>query len=382
MNTSTALDTFARWYFIYTETYETKLKTVAVTEAEIPREKLEDTLYSIPFYQAELRKHLPQNILKRTPSRLIYPIAFISLNIFLVYAVMTFELPWFAKLTAAVLIGIANTGLGFFAHETLHGSIVKNKILQDAIGFVGFGLFFISPTYWRFWHNYLHHGHTQLLIRDPDAFPTIGVYKRSPYMRFLFNLTPGSGKIVSYFYFFYWFCFQAIINQAYLRFGNKMWEKMNHTRVSIEFAAIILLLGGYVYLIGPSNLVWLALIPFAVQNYGVMSYISTNHNLSPLTKTNDPLVNSLTVTNHPIIEAVNLNFGYHVEHHIFPTMSCAHAKTVHKLLKQHFGDRYQHMSKTKAMLALYRTPRIYKNYTELIHPQTLKTSPTLTASTR
>ncbi|MBC7421506.1 MAG: fatty acid desaturase [Bdellovibrio sp.] len=272
---------------------------------------------------------------------------------------------------------MANTGLGFFAHEAMHGVIVKNKIFQDVLGFIGFGLFFISPTYWRYWHNYLHHGHTQLLIQDPDAFPPIGIYRRSKFMRFVFELSPGSGRAVSFLYFFYWFSFQAILNQSVMRFGNKMWEKMNHRRVTAEFALILISMGGYFYLIGLANILWLAVIPFLVQNYGAMSYISTNHNLSPLTRTNDPLDNSLTVTNHPILEFIYLNFGYHVEHHIFPTMSPYHAKKVHAVLKQQYGDRYHHMPKAKAVKRLYQTPRIYKGTDLLIHPKTLKTYPTL-----
>ena len=101
-----------------------------------------------------------------------------------------------------------------------------------------------------------------------------------------------------------------------------------------------------------------------------MSYISTNHNVSPLTKDNDPLVNSLTVTNHPVLEFLHLNFGYHVEHHLFPTMSPAHSKKVHKALVAKYGDQYKMMSKGAAMKLLYKTPRIYKNSKQLVHPYT------------
>jgi fatty acid desaturase len=196
-------------------------------------------------------------------------------------------------------------------------------------------------------------------------------------MKRLFNLTPGSQKFVSYFYFFYWFSVQAFLNQSYMRFGNKMWDKMNHRRVSIEFAFLILCMGSYLYLIGLENILWLAAIPLAVQNYVLISYITTNHNLSPLTKINDPLENSLTVTNHPVWEFLHMNFGYHVEHHIFPRMSCEHTKKVHHLLKTHFADTFKSMPKSEAIKMLYQTPRIYNNKTELIHPKTLKIHPTL-----
>ena len=136
-------------------------------------------------------------------------------------------------------------------------------------------------------------------------------------------------------------------------------------------------MGSLVYFVGLSNFAFLILIPFAIQNYTVMSYISTNHNLSPLTKVNDPLVNSLTVTTNPIFEFIHLNFGYHVEHHIFPRMSGAYTKKVHAELKSQFPDTYQFMKKSEALKLLYSTARIYKNHTTLINPKTLQTYKTL-----
>ena len=108
-----------------------------------------------------------------------------------------------------------------------------------------------------------------------------------------------------------------------------------------------------------------------------MSYISTNHNISPLTKLNDPLVNSLTVTTNPINDFFHLSFGYHVEHHIFPRMSGAYTKKVHLELKKQFPDTYQFMNKWDALKLLYKTPRIYKNSTTLVNPKTLETFKTL-----
>jgi fatty acid desaturase len=332
---------------------------------------------TIVYYQQELKKMLPQSVFERNPTRSLYTFSFLALNITIVSLVLAFELPWPVKFVLGMFLGLFNAGMTFLAHEALHGSVFKSGILQNFLGFLGFGPFLVSPTYWKFWHNYLHHGHTQLLIKDPDAFPTLSVYKRSVFMKRLFNFTPGSQKFVSYFYFFYWFSVQSFLNQSYMRFGNKMWDKMNHKRVTMEFIFMILLGMSYLYFIGVENLFWLAVIPFLVQNYVVISYITTNHNLSPLTKINDPLENSLTVTNHPVWEFLHLNFGYHVEHHIFPRMSCAHTKLVHNLLKTHFSSTYKYMPKSEAIKKLYQTPRIYHNKTELIHPKTLKTYPTL-----
>ncbi|MCJ8276494.1 MAG: fatty acid desaturase, partial [Bdellovibrionales bacterium] len=92
---------------------------------------------------------------------------------------------------------------------------------------------------------------------------------------------------------------------------------------------------------------------------------------------NDPLVNSLTVTNHPILEFLHVHFGYHVEHHLFPTVSGVHLKAIHKELKERYPEKYLYMPKWKAMVALYKTARIYKNPTTLFNPLTGATYPTL-----
>lgn len=334
-------------------------------------------LKALTFYQQELKKHLHESVFKRTPGRALYFVSFLSLNIALIYCVVAFDPAWYLKLLAGLVIGQLNASLGFFAHETLHGSIFKNRFLQDFIGSVGLAPYMVSVTYWRFWHNTLHHGNTQLIYKDPDAFPTLSVYKRSKLMRFIFELSPGSKNPLSYLYFFYWFSFQSILNQVSLRFKNKMWANMDHRRVTMEFLFSVALVSSYIYFVGSSNFLWLVAIPFAIQNYSILSYISTNHNISPLTKINDPLENSLTVTTNRFWDFVHLNFGYHVEHHLFPRVSCRHAKKIHLLLKELYPEKYKHMPKAKALRLLYQTPRIYKNSTELVHPKSLETFPTI-----
>lgn len=193
----------------------------------------------------------------------------------------------------------------------------------------------------------------------------------------MFPFTPGSTHKRSALYFFFWFSFHNFVAQTHLRFRNKIFDSLNQRQVTIEFGAQVLIAAGLLAYAGPGNWLWVFVVPLVVQNYLLMSYISTNHNLSPLTPENDPLLNSLSVTNHPVLEFLNLNFGYHVEHHIFPTVSGVHMKRIHEELKKQFPEKYQVMPKWKAVKALYSTPRIYKNAHELINPETSATYPTL-----
>lgn len=337
---------------------------------------------NLAYYNKKISPFLPLHFFERNPARIGYGIAYAIINIGLVLLVLNLNMHWSLKILAGFVIGQLNAGLAFVSHETSHGSVFANKNLQDFFVFFAFAPFLMSPTYWRFWHNRLHHGNTQYILKDPDAFPTLSVYKQSKFMQKVFNWTPGSKTLRSYFYFFFWFSFQSFLNQIYMRFGNKMWAEMKHGRVSIEFGLQCLMVGTYVYFVGADNFIFLVLIPFVIQNYTVMSYISTNHNISPLTKVNDPLLNSLTVTTNKFTDFFHLNFGYHVEHHIFPRMSGAYTKKVHEELKKQFPETYQYMKKSEALKLLYGTPRIYKNSTTLINPKNLETFKTLPVPTQ
>jgi fatty acid desaturase len=332
---------------------------------------------NLAYYNKIISAHLKPEFFERNPLRLNYLMVFLLSNIGIVYLVLNFELHWGLKIILGLCVGYFNSALAFISHETSHGSVVKSKNLQDAIVFFAFAPFMMSPTYWRFWHNRLHHGNTQYVLKDPDAFPTMSVFKNSKYLQNIFAWTPGSKSILSYSYFFFWFSFQSLLNQTHMRFKNKMWDEMNHKRVTLEFLAQVVLVGIYIYVMGMNNLFFMVMIPMLVQNYVLVSYISTNHNLSPLTKVNDPLMNSLTVTNHKVFDFMHLNFGYHVEHHIFPRMSGAYTKKTHEVMKKIFPETYQFMKKSEALKLLYATARIYKNPTTLVNPLTLETYKTL-----
>jgi len=348
---------------------------------EIEPQKARDTSFVDPIaieeeelrigqYRQALSPHLDPQILRRNPWRLGFAFVCLAFAVLGVFLIVEVNVAWPLKFLLGIMIGVCTGNLAFFGHELLHGSVVKNQTVQDILFLTGVAPFFISPTYWRYSHNRLHHGHSQKLIHDPDAFPNLRIFKSSKFMKFMFPYTPGSGHKRSLMYFFFWFSFHNFVGQVYLRFRNKGFDTMNHTRATLELAFQLVLAAAFLYYIGPSNWLWAFVIPIMVQNYWLMSYISTNHNLSPLTNVNDPLINSLSVSNHPILEFIGMNFGYHVEHHLFPEVSGKHAKVIHRLLVEKYPVKYKIMPKAQAMKALYRTPRIYKNSRELVHPVT------------
>jgi fatty acid desaturase len=359
------------------------IETGAVMSQQSPvtgAESSPKSLKTMGFYKQTISKNLAPDTFLPNPKRLIWYGACSIAAVASFLAIVKLELPWPVKLVLGLVIGFCNGTLGFLTHEILHGSVVKNQGMQNVLGFFGAIPFFISPTFWKFWHNRLHHGLTQQLIRDPDAFPNLKIYNASAFMKFMYPFTPGSGHKRSLSYFFFWFSFHIFVAQTYLRFRNKVFDSLDQKRVTVEFGAQILIAAALLAYAGPVNWLWVLVAPLMVQNYLLMSYIATNHNLSPLTSENDPLVNSLTVTNHPVMEFLNLNFGYHVEHHLFPTVNGAKIKAIHHELLKQFPDEFQVMPKGKAMKALYSTSRIYLNAHELIHPVTRETFPTIGSS--
>jgi len=137
---------------------------------------------------------------------------------------------------------------------------------------------------------------------------------------------------------------------------------------------------GVAYLVGPLPFVFVYLLPLVVANSIVMMFIMTNHNLSPLTDVNDPLVNSLSVTLPRWLEFLTLDFGFHVEHHVLPTLSTRHGRVIREHLIDKFSGRYQTMPLRTALVQLFRTARVYKDNVTLIDPQSGDTWPTLLPS--
>ena len=347
----------------------------AHTESDLGTAK--EPARSLGYYRTRVRKHLDAKVFELYPMRLAWYATCAGVSLALFFTVVHFSLPWPVQLAAGLCIGFCNGLLGLISHEIAHGSVVRSQRFQRVLGLFGTLPFLISPTFWKYSHNRLHHSKTQKLIEDPDAYPTHRIFKSSKFMKAMFPFTPGSGYKRSYSYFFVWLSIHYIASQTYLRFRNRIYNGMDHRAVTLEFSFQVACLIGLLIYAGPANWICLALVPLMVQNYLVMSYIATNHNLNPLTSENDPLMNSLTVSNHPWLEFFHVNFGYHVEHHLFPTINGRHIKAVHHELARQFPSEYKIMTKGQAMKALYKTARIYKNSRELVHPESGQRFPTI-----
>jgi fatty acid desaturase len=235
----------------------------------------------------------------------------------------------------------------------------------------------LSPTLWTAWHNRVHHVHCAHAGKDPDMYPTLLEFETQKRARIMANhFGLGRKRLLSLLSLLFGFTGQS---------QQMLWTARDrgiltpglHRRAMVEFALGVAFWAAVAWLVGPLAFVFVYLLPLVVANSIVMMFIMTNHNLSPLTAINDPLVNSLSVTMPRPLEWLSLNFGFHVEHHLFPAMSTRHGAVVRDALREKFPGAYQSMPLATALVKLYATARVYKDDVTLIDPNTGETWPTL-----
>jgi fatty acid desaturase len=286
-------------------------------------------------------------------------------------------LPLWCELALSLVVGASFAGLTFVAHEALHGAIVRNRPLRRLVGWLGFLPFAVSPRLWEAWHNRVHHGHTNRPDIDPDAYPTLAAYNRSAILRRATDwVAPGRRRLAGVCSLLVGFSVQSCHMLLAAR-RQKFLSRGQHGLALLESGVAIaawLLLG---WSIGPLHFLLAFGVPLIVGNVIIMSLILTNHSLSPHTRINDPLVNSLSVSGPRFLEWLTLGFGFHVEHHLFPAMSGQHGRELRRVVRGLWPERYQGMPYFRALRLLYRSPRVYRTDTVLIDPRNGDVWPTL-----
>lgn len=326
------------------------------------------------WYGARIAPHLPKEVFEPVPARLWGGFAYLLITAGSIIAIGTLHLPWWANLLLALVIGQGFAGLGFLGHEILHGTVVRNARLRDWLGAVCFAQFSLGPKLWRKWHNMEHHGHTQVDDLDPDAWATMEELYRRPALRFLYRLPPSVRSfftLVSYTLFF------SIHSLLMFRRFYREFRPAERRQVLLQLLTPAALWLGLLVWMGPVLWLFAYLLPLMIANFLVIAYISSNHQLNPLAETNDPLAVSLTVTVPRWVDVLHFNFSYHTEHHLFPAMNPRWAPLVKAELLRLFPERYHSMSMARAMLTLWRTPRIYHERTSLVDPHRNRTFGTL-----
>lgn len=315
-----------------------------------------------------IRRELPREAFEprriRSLTMLALAGAIAAASTVLVHAPM----PAFGCALLSVVCGCAYGSLFFLGHETAHGAVVRSRTLQYPLMWLAFAIFMLSPALWRVWHNKVHHRHTNRASHDPDNFGSLDSYYESAVVRFVAALTPGSGRWLSLFYLP--ICF-TVHSQVVLWRQSRCcqgFESLDRTRAAAESAAMAVFWCWLAFQIGVRGSLFVIVIPMLVANTVVMSYIVTNHLLMPLVDDDDQLASSMGVTTHPWLDAVHFNFSHHAEHHLFPALSSKYFPRVRAKLREYAGERFLTPPHWKALLMVFRTPRIHVGKDVLVDP--------------
>jgi len=328
-------------------------------------------------YAKEVRPHLPAGAFAPAYSRVLWLPVHYAIIAALAWAMATGRVPWLLWPVASLIIGFCMGGVTFVGHESLHGGIVRGRALIRTVGWLGFLPFVVSPQLWVAWHNRVHHNHCGQPGVDPDVYPTLAEYKRNRSAQWIADhFALGRRRLAGAASLLFGFTGQSV--QILIR-ANKsgLLRKHLHRRAIIETVMGVAVWTAVGFLVGPLAFLFVYVLPLIVANTIVMSFIMTTHNLSPLTPVNDPLVNSLSVTLPRVLEWLTLDFGFHVEHHLFPTMSTRNGRVVREVLRARYPGRYQSMPLTTAIHQLHLTSRVYRDDVTLIDPRTGDTWSTL-----
>lgn len=300
-----------------------------------------------------IKRSLPPEVFTPRPLRALLIPLWAAVSIGLIAVLIFGGLSWWMNFVLAIVLGQVYAMLGFSAHEILHGSTVRNRHLQDTLGFIGFAPFLVSPHLWREWHNRRHHTHANQGHRDPDSFGALEHYEPGGPRRAVLPLLPGSGHPLSYTFFFFWF---TAHNLFILLAVSRRFRDFDRRPAMATTAVLALFWLGLAVVSGSASL-WTIAIPMLVGNAIVMSYISTNHMMRPERPAHDIVGNTMSLTVPPTVDVLHGWFSHHVEHHLFPSMSPSQAPQVRAWLRENLPHDYLAPRFGKAIWWLYRTPR-------------------------
>jgi fatty acid desaturase len=322
---------------------------------------------SLHELRSAVRRELPEEAFSRRPWVGVALLSLVPVVAVVTALVARPDLPWYVAVLGSVVLGNVYVTLFSGAHEGLHGTIFRRRWAQDLLGFAGCAIFCVSPTLWRIWHNRMHHHHTNVSGTDPDIAGTIERFRQMPWARFLYRLILGSRHPLSLFYFPTRLTLhhQVVLWLVSPR-NPEAYHGLDRRRAIAESLAAAGFWLALAVVLGPRGAIFGIALPMAFANAGMISYITTQHQLRPLTAENDPLANTMGVRTARWIDVMHLNLSHHIEHHLFPEMNGRSLPLVRAVLERHAGPRYLAPPHWRALLWVARTPRLYLDAETLV----------------
>ena len=302
------------------------------------------------FSKNNIQKHGNQEIyLKSILMGILYFAPFILMISGLVSSVILVLVCWF-------IMGLGMSGLGMVTmHDANHGSFSKHRWVNRLFGNTMYLLGGFPPN-WRFQHNTLHHGFTNIEGHDEDIAPP-GVLRLSPHRPLK--------KIHRYQHLYAWLLyslmtFSWIIAKDFKRFkkyremGVKLSSKRKYNRLLVDI--IISKVAYYsVFLVLPMLTISVAwywiLAGFFIMHFTsglvLSSIFQTAHVVPsseyPVPDKNGKLNNNWAV--HQLYTTCDYapkstifswligGLNYQIEHHLFPNISHIHYRDISKIVQ-------------------------------------------------
>ncbi len=329
-------------------------------------------------YAKILRPLLPPEAFSPDPSKLV--ILLVNLAILLLGWAIADQLdhwPWYLLwlyLPLALIMGNSVIVLLFSSHNLMHGGVVRNVHIIRIMSLLGLTVLWMPPTLWKAVHNRVHHNKTNSLA-DPDR--NYLAEQPKTWGKWIQNLFVPSLEVNPF-----WLAVgmatawgvHTFRNLTSVLFFNS--EAVDYVPAAFKVSAkdrraiaseFFVILGIHVSILtylsfDPLKLSLSYFLPIGIGYSGLIFYIYTNHMLSPMTSVNDPLINTVSIRVPKLFDQLHLNFSYHVEHHIFPSLNSDYYPLVQELLKTHYPESPRYlMDAGEAWRLLRQTPRHYKN---------------------
>jgi fatty acid desaturase len=310
---------------------------------------------------------LPAEAFARRPWRLLLLVPLLAFIVGGTVAVIIFPLPWYAALMVSVLVGSLYASTFFLGHEVGHGAVVRPDRLRHAVLYITCLIYCLSPHLWMVWHNRVHHGYTNVPEHDPDTFGTLAEFRLRRFSQVIGKFAPGSGHVLSTLYLFTFFTLQAQ-GVLWVNSFRPSFRGLNRRRAIVESAAMIALWIGTGITAGSQGALFAVVIPMAMANFVIMSYVVTQHMLRPLADGADSLRTTMSVSTFRFLDLLFFNNSHHAEHHLFPSMSPRYYPLVRSHLYRQAADRYLAPSHWRALLLVFLTPRLYADSWTLVQP--------------
>jgi fatty acid desaturase len=342
----------------------------------------ENVLTHQALYAKTLRPFLPKEAFSPDADKLVVLLTNLAILIlgwimattldFRSISQIVFFLPFGVIMANSVLV------LALGSHDLCHGSVVRQSKGRYLLSLMGWTVLWMPPTLWQIVHNRLHHTHTNGL-NDPDRNYLVGQPNTwSKWVQRFFvpsSEAPAWGLVLGLPLAWGVYTFRNLTSVLFFNSDEVQYlpaaftvKPKERQRILAEFLVILLIHGSLViYLeLDIIRLIFAYFFPIGLGYAGLICYIFTHHFSCPMTETNDPLINTVSVRIPRLLDCLHLNFSYHTEHHIFPALNSDYYPQVRELLQRHYPDRMGYaITAREAWQALAQTPRFYQDETTL-----------------